>query len=116
MGLSAGERETVARFYPPATAGHIQTSVRRMIFYTKLLATPDGVRRKVIKVGMGLISKKVSDILIPVKADPACVEDNGPMLACYREAQEALPLMLAQIQTYMTNSTPLGPEFDRKFG
>ena len=116
MGLSAGERETVAKFYPPAGPAHVKSSVRSMIFYTRLLAAPDGIRRKIVKAGMGLVAKNVSQILIPVKPNPACVADHGPMLALYREAQEAVPQMLAQIQAHMARSIPLGPEFDRKFG
>lgn len=114
--LTPGECETVARFYPPASAGNIKDSVKSMALFTKLLATPDGVRRKTLEKGMQLVSKAHVGMLMTAKPLPLSAPYISDLQACYEQAVERFPEMLSQLQAHMTYSAPFGEEFKATFG
>lgn len=114
--LTAGECETVARFYPPATAGNIKDSVKSMAYFTKLLATPEGVRRRALEKGMGVVSKSHAGMLMAPKPLPLSAPYLPDLQACYDRAVERFPEMLSQLQAHMTYSAPFGEEFKAAFG
>lgn len=116
ISLTAGECETVARFYPPAEARDVKNAVRSMAFYTKLFATPEGPRRTLIEKGVGLAGKNFKEMLIPAQK-PAKTDFWLPGLVdCWEQALQVFPEMLNQLQAHMTYNAPLGKEFEDAFG
>ena len=114
--LTPGECETVARFYPPASAKNIKDSVSSMARYVRLLATPEGMRRRVLEKGVGIVGKDYADMLMAEKPRPLCAPYLPGLLEKYQQAVELFPEMLTQLQAHMTYSAPFGDEFKGKFG
>ena len=114
--LPPGECATVAKFYPPATARQVQDSLRNMALYIKLLATPEGPRRAVLRKGMGLLGPHVGKQLMTTGPNPSCVPLNQPLLEHYEQAVAAFPEMLSQLQAHLTYNGTLGEEFEKIFG
>ena len=116
LQLTPGECATVAKFYPPATARQVQDSLRNMALYIKLLATPEGPRRAVLRKGMGLLGTHIGKQLMTTGPNPSCVPLNQPLLEHYEQAVAAFPEMLSQLQAHLTYNGTLGEEFEKIFG
>jgi len=114
--LTPGECETVARFYPPASGKTIKAAVVSMAFFVRLLAAPEGVRRNVLKKGMGVVARNFSGMLMADKPLPLSAPYLPELMEKYRQAAEQFPEMLAQLQAHMTYSAPFGQEFADSFG
>ena len=116
IALTAGECETVARFYPPATPKHIKDSVGGMAFFVKLLAAPEGMRRNVLRKGMGVVARQFTGMLMTQKPLPLSAPYLPELLEKYDQAASMFPEMLSQLQAHMTYSAPFGQEFSGPFG
>ena len=116
MRLTPGECETVAKFYPPATAKGVESAIKSMAFFTKLLAAPDGARRTVLGKGMDILAPVYRGMLMTTGPDPKCAHLDPELMDCYQKAAEAFPEMLSQLLAHMTYSAPFGDEFNEKFG
>lgn len=116
LKLTQGECETVAKFYPPATRQTVQMGVRNMASVTRILAAPDGARRKLVEGGIRLFAPKHQGMLMTDGADPACAELDAPLEALYEKAIGAFPEMFNQLQAHLTYSAPLEGDFTRIFG
>lgn len=114
--LTPGECETVARFYPPASAKNIKDSVGGMARYVKLFAMPEGVGRRVLEKGVGMAGKQYADMLMAEKPLPLCEPYLPGLMEKYQQAMDRFPEMLTQLQAHMTYSAPFGDEFKGKFG
>ena len=114
--LTPGECETVARFYPPASAANIKSSVKGMAFFVKLLATPEGMRRNVLEKGVGIVAKSYSGMLMEEKPLPLCAPYLPGLMERYEKAVARFPEMLNQLQAHMAYSAPFGDEFKGIFG
>lgn len=116
LKLTPGEWETVAKFYPPATARNVRDSLQNMARVTKMLAVPEGAKRSLMEKGLSALGNGFSDIMIPVEPNPKCTQLNPALLARYNEAVERFPELLSQLQAHMTYSAPLEEEFAPIFG
>lgn len=114
MRLTAGETDTVARFYPPADGRYIRNSISGMAGFTKLIAA-GGARRKLLEVGIRLGGKEMEGMLMPKQAAPESIALDAELLAVYQQAAAQLPKMLQQLISHMTYSAPFGSEFDAAF-
>jgi hypothetical protein len=114
--LTPGECETVARFYPPASPANIKDSVKSMAYFTKLLATPEGMGRNVLEKGMRVVSKAHLGMLMAPQPLPLSAPYMSDLVALYDSAGEKFPELLAQLQAHMTYSAPFGEEFKPAFG
>ncbi len=114
--LTPGECETVARCYPPATAGQVRDCVRNMAAITRLLAASEGKARVLLQKGMGLAGKKAQDMLISDVPDQSCAGLDGALLTLYNRAAEQFPELLTQLTAHMTYNAPLGQGFAGEFG
>lgn len=114
--LTPGECETVAKFYPPATAAQIRDCVRNMAALTKLFSAPEGTGRAVLQKGVQLAAKNAADMMIPAAANPRCAHWNEPLMALYEKAGAQFPAMLTQLSAHMTYNAALGTEFAGDFG
>ena len=114
--LTAGECETVARFYPPASAGNVSRSVKDMAAFLKLFAAPEGMRRQVLEKGVGIVAKSYADMLMTEKPLPLCAPYLPGLMEKYEKAARRFPEMLTQLQAHMTYSAPFGDEFKGIFG
>lgn len=114
--LSPGECETVAKFYPGATAPEVRGGVRGMAFITRLLSLPEGKRRSLLQGGARLLSKKMSGMIIPTQPDPTCACYDEELMALYENAVTAYPLLLTQIQASLTYNAALDEAFTPPFG
>lgn len=116
LQLTPGECETVARFYPPASANQVKDSVKSMAMFTKLFATPEGVRRTMVGKGIRTVSKSHVGMFMAEKPLPLCLPYLPDLEKCYDRAVAQFPEMLAQLQAHMTYSAPFGEEFKGSFG
>ena len=114
--LTPGECETVARFYPPASANQIKDSVKSMARFTKLFATPEGVGRTVVEKGIRTAGKSYIGMFMTEKPLPLCAPYLPDLDKCYEKAVALFPEMLSQLQAHMTYSAPFGEEFKGAFG
>ncbi len=115
LKLTPGECETVAKFYPPATARNIRDSLRSMGVVLRLLTAPEGARRKVLEKGIDVIASEYRSMIMTSGPNPRCASLDSPLLALYRTAEEKFPQMLSQLQSHITYNAPLGAEFDPAF-
>ena len=116
MRLTPGECSAVAKCYPPATSRQIQDGVRKMAKYTKLLATPEGARRAVLRKGLSLLGADVAGMLMTTGPNARCFHMNQQLLELYHRAMEAFPELLNQLQAHMTYNGLFGEEFTKIFG
>lgn len=116
LKLTPGEFETVAKFYPPATAGNVKDSLRNMAVFIRLLATPEGPRRTLLQKGVGLIAKELSGMWMTAGSNSRCAHLNAPLLECYEAASAQFPEMLSQLQAHMTYNAPFESHFEKIFG
>lgn len=116
LKLTPGEWETVAKFYPPATASHVRDSLQNMARLTKLMAVPEGARRTLLEKTMTMMGKDLADLLIPAEPNLNCTQLNPALMDRYQAALEAFPGMLSQLQAHMTYSAAFEEDFDAPFG
>lgn len=116
LHLTPGECETAAQFYPPASAGNIRAGVRNMAFCIRLLATPEGIGRKIVVKGASLLGQSAQELVMPDSPNPRCVELDAPLLALYEQAAEQYPILLEQLRAHMDQDTPFGAGFEATFG
>lgn len=116
LKLTPGEFETVAKFYPPATAGNVKDCLRNMAVFIRLLATPEGPRRTLLQKGVGLIAKELSGMWMTAGSNSRCAHLNAPLLECYEAASAQFPEMLSQLQAHMTYNAPFESHFEKIFG
>lgn len=114
--LTAGECETVAKFYSPANAGAIRDAVRNMALCVKLLSTPEGTARTLLRKGIPLAGKRIEDMLMAERPDPRCAELNPELLALYENAESLFPELLEQTAAHLTYNAAFGAEFSPDFG
>jgi hypothetical protein len=115
LKLTPGEWETVAKFYPPATARMVKDSLNNMMFVLKLLATPEGARRTALSKGVKILGKDFAGAVMGSEPDPKCAHLTEGIMEKYREAEERFPAMLTQIQALMTYNAPLDEYFTITF-
>ncbi len=115
LKLTPGEFDTVAKFYPPATGRQIRDCLQKMTFFLKLLAAPEGARRRVMAQGVSLLGKELAGAVMTAGENPKCAHCNGPLLEKYRQAAENFPAQLTQIQALMTYNAPLEGDFNQTF-
>ena len=115
LKLTPGEWETVAKFYPPATARAVKDSLNNMMFVLKLLATPEGARRTLLSKGVKILGKDFAGAVMGTEPDPKCAQLHAQLMGKYREAEDRFPAMLTQIQALMTYNAPLDEHFTGTF-
>lgn len=116
LNLTEGECETVASFYPPATAKTVQAALRATVVATRLQINPEGIGGAVARAAVKVLGKPVQGMLMSAKPDPKCAHLIQPLQELYDEALIRFPDYLLQIQAHMTYSAPLDADFDRTFG
>lgn len=116
MKLTPGECATVAELYPPATAATVNICIRSMAFFTKVLATPNGRRRKFLESAAGAGNKKLTAFFMDRIPNKNCAHLDGELLALYEQAVEKYPVLLAQLQAHLSHNAPLGEDFGVPFG
>ena len=116
LQLTPGECETVAKFYPPATAAEVRSALRNMTNAMKWMATPHAHIRGVMEKGLEKFSPKMRGMLMSEEPNPRCCPWHGEMLECYEGALAHFSELLTQLQALLTYNGALGPEFDEIFG
>lgn len=114
--LTPGECETVAKFYPGATARGIQGGVRNMAFLVRILSQPDGAKRNFLRGGLRLLSADLLGMMMPTSADPECEKYNHPLLALYDRAVSDFPGLINQIRSGLSYNAPMDDLFAPNFG
>lgn len=115
LQLTPGECGAVAKFYPPVSSRQVQESLRNMAKCTKLLATPEGARRSLLRKGMNALGPRVAGALMTTGPNPKCAQLNQRLLELYHRAMENFPELLSQLQAHMTYNGLFGEEFTKKF-
>ena len=87
-----------------------------MAFFVKLFAAPDGIRRKALEKGVGIVSKDYADMLISDTPVALCAPYLSGLVERYEQAQEQFAEMLSQFQAHLTYGAPFGAEFQGQFG
>lgn len=116
ISLTVGECETVSKFYPPAKPNAIRRCVGNMAFYTRLLASPDGVGRTVLEKGIRALPREIQGMLMGKTPNAACAIHCDRLMDAYRSAMEQFPMYLEQLREHMTYSAQFGGEFEKQFG
>lgn len=116
LKLTEGECETVAKFYPPATGKTVKSALQSTVLTVKLLYTPTGAPRKIVEAGLHVAGRELSGMLMTQGPNPRCAQLNEELLELYRQALQAVPAYLEQLQAHMTYSAPLEEDFELPFG
>lgn len=116
MRLTPGECETVAKFYPGASAAQVKACVRNMALITKALASPAGPGRELVSKGASLAGAAAAGVVMTRERDPRCDALLAPLQTLYDAAQARFPGMLAQLSAHMTHGAPFGEDFASDFG
>lgn len=115
LQLTYGECETVAKFYPGITTRNVQDCIRNMIAVLRLFATPDGVRRTILRNSLSLLGPRVKGLLVPTRPDPVCKQLDQPLLELYDKAVADFPIYLNQLQAHLTYNGLFEKEFTKTF-
>ena len=116
LRLTPGECDTVAKFYPPVTSRQVQNCLRSMSMHLKVLATPEGTRRKALQTGIKAFGPHIAGQLMTIGPNEKCAHLNPELLELYEKAVADFPELLSQIQAHMTYNAVLGEEFTKIFG
>lgn len=114
--LTAEECALVAQFYPGSTAATVKSGVQNMARLTKLLATPAGARRTLVRKTLSLAGNSMKGLMMNNTPDPDCAFMNPQLMGLYNQACELFPVLLDQLAAHLTYNAPLGPEFSETFG
>lgn len=111
--LTRGECMTVAGFYPPATGGNVNLSVRFMGFAARFLNNPnrEKTERLLKKLKPGLLVH-----MIPEEEIPEFALMVSELQEYYGQAAEKYPVLLRQLLSHMKSGEPLGEDFVPSFG
>ena len=115
MKLTRGECVTVASFYPPATPGMVNRSIRSMALWVRLLASASGPGRNLRGAALALTGGKLEQHVMHCAPNPACAQLNGQLQDLYGQALEKYPAMLAQLTAHLSHNAPLGEDFTKPF-
>ncbi len=110
--LTQGECVTAAAFYPGATPGSVNQSVKSMATAVKLLAMPNGNLRRTAEK---LVGAKTRQHFMARTPNRNCSHLNGEMLALYDAALTRFPDMVQDLQAHMSHNVPLGEHFEPSF-
>lgn len=112
LKLTWGESVTVAGFYPPATVYTVRRSVRLMAAVCRLMTMKN---RKLLQAVFNLGGEYGSKMVMQQRPNRRCAALIEEVGALYDRALERFPALAAQLEDYIANGTPLGPEFDANF-
>ncbi len=115
LKLTEGECDTVAKFYPPATAKSVKNALADTARFTKWSVLPEGMGRKLLEKGLDLFGEDTRSLLIGNQPDPRCVHLCPEILEHYNAALARFPEYLTQLQAHMTYNAGLGEEFEANF-
>lgn len=113
MKLTRGECMTVAAFYPPATGGNVNLSVKNMALLHKFGANEN---RKRTETWLKRLKPSLCDGLIPEEPITEFARMDSELLARFNRAVKRYPLMLEQLLTHMRTGEALGEDFTVDFG
>ena len=116
LHLTDGECETLAKFYPPATGKTVKRALQATALYTRLSATPEGARRKLLETGIHVLVKELEGMVLTEKPNPRCSHLNGQLYELYQQAMDNFPAYLQQMHAHMTYGALLEEEFSAAFG
>lgn len=116
MQLTPGECETVASFYPSASAGTVRKCVKNMAFCTKALVIPKGTRRNMVGKAMDLVAPNAAGLLMTEHPNRRCVKLDASLLRLYEMAMDRYMVLLDQIHAHLRRNAPLGTDFSAIFG
>ena len=116
LKLTPGEWETVAKFYPPATARTVRDSLQSMTRLLKSMTVPEGARRTLLSKSLTVFGTKLRDMMIPAEPDPDCTQLNPVLMRAFQTALDDFPGLLTQLQANITYSAPFEKEFEPPFG
>lgn len=115
MTLTRGECVTVAAFYPPVTPDNVLHALGAMSRSVKLMAAPEGPRRRFVKKALSITKPAIRDLMIPTRPNRTIAGLDSEMMALYNEAAALYPQMVEQIMAHMSYNAFLGSCFDRTF-
>lgn len=113
LKLTRGECMTVAAFYPPATGGNVNTSVKNMAWFCKLGANSKRQRTQTL---LKKLKPTLCDNLIPPEPITEFARMDSELLARFNRAAKQYPAMLEQLLAHIRDGSPLGEEFTPDFG
>lgn len=113
--LTAGECETVAKFYPPATENTLRLCLGSMVLVNKVRSVPEGQRRNVLQAGITLLKQEDKGLLMNDTPNPNCIHLNEPLMELYTQAEARFSVLLEQISAHLTYNAAFDSEFDPMF-
>lgn len=113
LKLGKGESDHIVPFYPGISSLQIRNSVHRMVFLSRLLVAPGGVKRAVLRK---TLPGKNRQFLMSNGPNPNCTHLNKPLLALFEKAQTLYPRLADEITAHLACGTPLSPRFAPNFG
>lgn len=113
LKLTRGECMTVAAFYPPATGGNVNLSVKNMARLHKFGANKNRARTQAL---LQKVKPALCEGLIPVEEVEAFVRMDSELLARFNRAVKQYPVLLEQLLTHMRTGEGLGEDFAPDFG
>lgn len=108
----------IAAFYPGITARQIESALRGMIVYNRLLLAPSRTYRRVLFSVLKLAGKYESlhGQVVNYHANPACADSTRKLLGLYRIASGRAIDFLGEFDSYLREGKPLGALFSLNFG
>lgn len=111
--LTRGECVTVAAFYPPATPGEVNSSVKFMAIALSFLA---GKKRGFIGKILEKSYPSLLEHAIPEEADSTAQRTNSELLARFNRCLREYPQLLSQLEAHRKTGEELGENFAPTFG
>lgn len=107
----------IAPVFPPIPAETIFKTQKAMILQLSILASPPGLFRRVLTLGLSVLNKRsILDMLIPAGDVPECADSDEKLLACFENARHTAGVIIPEFIDYVNQNTPLGSLYDHTFG
>lgn len=111
--LTWGESQTIAGFYPPATAFTIRRSAVSMAMINRLLTAKN---RRLLNAAFSLGGKSAGEMVMYSRVNHKCAHLMQPLDELFDQAMERYPVMARELQACIREKSPLGVFFDSNFG
>lgn len=109
--LTPGECATVAGFYPPATAGLVESCTQNMAQRVRALTPAPGVRRDLLEKALTAGGKESAGLLMPLRGGTVGRKWDPDLMRLSELAAARYAVLVEQMGAYLRRGTPLGTDF-----
>lgn len=115
---SLNNAEIISQFYPGITAKQVETSLKSMISYNKLLLAKSAFKKELIYTLLKLTGnyKEMHGLIVNPDGNPVCADSNQKLKELYEQAKTRAVAFIDAFGENLNENVPFDSIFDYDFG